>query len=248
MLEPSTPHEGLKILYLDNHVLCINKPPGLLSQGDSTGDPSVVLLGKQYLKQKFAKPGNVFLALVHRLDRPASGAMVLARTSKAASRLSAAFRERRVDKRYLALVCGRLKGRGEWEDWLIKERPRVQVVESTAPRGKIARLRWRAGRIQGGCTIVDVELETGRPHQIRCQFGHRGYPILGDIRYSATREFDGRNLALHCYRLSVPHPTTRVTLDIEAPLPRIWSEFASPGMLADPGLDVVCPPKVPGSD
>ncbi len=216
---------GLKILYMDNHLLCINKPAGLLSQRDRTGDPTVVSLGKAYLKQAFDKPGNVFLALVHRLDRPASGAMVLARTTKAAARLSAAFRQRSVTKRYLALVSGRLEGSGAWEDWLVKARPQVQVVQPTTAGAKIARLTWQARGTIAGSTLVEVILETGRPHQIRCQFSHRGYPILGDLRYGAERPFDGRNLGLHCVGLTVLHPTRNESLDLHAPPPQTWKAF-----------------------
>ena len=216
---------NLPILYVDNHLLAVNKPAGLLSQGDSTGDVTVLTLGKAYLKKTYDKPGNVYLGLVHRLDRPASGAMVLARTTKAARRLSLAFRERRIKKRYVALVEGQLRGEGRWEDFMVKSRQRAQVVEDAFPGAKKGVLQWRAIEGRQKHTVVEVRLLTGRPHQIRCQFSHRGFPLLGDLRYGATQEFDGRNLALHSYSLTAPHPIGGGPLSVIAPLPDAWARL-----------------------
>lgn len=218
----------MTVLYLDNHLLVVDKPPGLLAQADATGDADVLTLGKAYLKERFGKPGNVFLGLVHRLDRPASGVMVLARTSKAAARLSEQFRRRRPVKRYLALVEGRLEGAGRWEDHLRKtDQRRVEVVPAGAPGALDARLAWQALATDGRRTLVDVALETGRPHQIRVQFSHRGHPLLGDRRYGARERLDGRTLALHCWRLEVDHPTRGEVMRWSAPPP--WAaRFADP--------------------
>ena len=216
----------LPILHEDNHILAINKPAGLLSQGDRTGDDSVVTLAKAYLKEAYAKPGNVYLGLVHRLDRPASGAMVLARTSKAACRLSASFAQRAVRKRYIAVVEGRLEGHGRWEDRLRKVKGAAQVVAGGSPGGRAASLSWRVLGYTRGCTLVQVDLHTGRIHQIRCQFAHRGYPLLGDLRYGARRTFDGRNLALHSYRLVVPHPVKRRPVSFTALPSSAWKPWA----------------------
>lgn len=217
------------VLYLDNHLLVVHKPAGLLVQADATGDADLLTLGKALLKERFDKPGNVFLGLVHRLDRPASGVMVLARTSKAASRLSDQFRRRAPDKRYLALVEGRLDGQGTREDYLAKIDRHVRVVKPGHPQGKRAELRWRAlateRRKEGAVSLVDVELMTGRAHQIRVQLAALGHPILGDLRYGAAREFDGRNLALHSYRLEIEHPTKGEPMAFSALPPQTWRGY-----------------------
>jgi 23S rRNA pseudouridine1911/1915/1917 synthase len=215
------------VLYLDNHLLVVAKPAGLLVQGDETGDTDLLTLGKAYLKERFDKPGAVFLGLVHRLDRPVSGVVALARTSKAAARLSEQFRGRSPDKRYLALVEGRLTGEGTREDYLAKLDRTVRVVKPTHPEGKRAALRWRSlgtdrTRKQGDLSLVEVELVTGRAHQIRVQLAAMGVPILGDLRYGATREFDGRNLALHALALTLEHPTLREPMTFRAPPPPSW--------------------------
>ncbi len=203
-------------------MLGIDKPAGLLSQEDRTGDPTAAALGKAYLREKYHKPGNVYLAPVHRLDRPVSGAMVLARTSKAARRLSAAFRARQVQKRYLALVTGSMRGGGTWEDYLVKESRQVWVASAGDPGAKHARLQWKACGCEEGVSLVEISMHTGRPHQIRAQFARRGHPLLGDVRYGAQRLFDGRNLALHCFRLSAPHPVQEQPLELVASLPASW--------------------------
>ena len=225
---PGTPGD-VAVLYLDNHLLVVAKPAGLLVQEDATGDTDLLTLGKAYLKKEFDKPGNVFLGLVHRLDRPVSGVLVLARTSKAASRLSDQFRRRAPDKRYLALVEGRLEGQGTREDWLAKIDRHVRVVKPGHPEGKRAELRWRSLATEktknGSVSLVEVELMTGRAHQIRVQLAALGHPILGDLRYGAEREFDGRNLALHSYRLEIEHPTKREPLSFSALPPATWRGY-----------------------
>ncbi len=213
-----------ELLYLDNHLMVVNKPPGLLVQADHTGDADLLTLGKAYLKERFQKPGNVFLGLVHRLDRPASGVMVLARTSKAARRLSQQFRERTPEKRYLALVEGHLAGRGTWVDHLAKRNRHVHVVHAGAEDARRAVLDWQALASTGGCTLVEVALHTGRAHQIRVQCAHRGHPILGDVRYGARRVLDGRHLALHSYRLAIDHPTTKERMAWIASPPPSWAQ------------------------
>ncbi len=210
------------VLHLDNHVLAVDKPAGMLAQGDATRDPDLVTLAKAYLKEKFEKPGNVFVGLVHRLDRPVSGVVVLARTSKAAARLSAQFAGRDTsggpEKRYLAVVEGRLEGGGEQVDWLIKgERGTVKRVREGTTDAKRAVLRWEPIAVEGRRTLVGVELVTGRPHQIRVQLAGLGAPIVGDLRYGAPAPFgDGRSIALHAARVTVEHPTTRERLVVSS--------------------------------
>jgi len=212
----------IDVLFVDNQILVVNKPAGMLVQEDETGDPDLFTLAKAYVKERFEKPGNVYLGLVHRLDRPVSGVMVFARTSKAAARLSDQFRRRTVDKRYLAVVEGVRQGSGSCVDYLVKENRRVRVVPKTYPRAQRAELSWKTVAVRGGLSLVEVRLETGRPHQIRVQLAHGGTPILGDFRYGATKELDGRNIALHCYHLGFEHPTRREHMAWETLPPETW--------------------------
>ncbi len=213
----------LEVLLLDNHLLAVAKPPGLLVQGDRTGDADLVTLAKAYLKERFDKPGNVFVGLVHRLDRPTSGVVLLARTSKAASRLSRQFRQRAVGKRYLAVVEGLLDGAGERVDGIAKGGGGVRVVPVGEPGAQRAALRWRALTSGGGRTLVEVDLLTGRKHQIRAQLAALGAPVLGDVRYGGRTPFaGGRGIALHAWRLAVEHPTRREPVVVSTPPPAPW--------------------------
>lgn len=203
-------------LYLDNHLLVVVKPAGMLSQEDRTGDLDLVTAAKAYLKARFDRPGNVFVGLVHRLDRPVSGVMVLARTSKAAARLSEQFRTRTVAKHYLALVEGTLAGSGRRTDWLIKADEAVRVVPPGTPGAREATLSWSARWTDGRRSLVRVRLETGRAHQIRVQLAARGHPIVGDRRHGATSDWRRGAIALHAAALEVEHPTQRVPLRLAA--------------------------------
>lgn len=214
----------MKPVYIDNHILVINKPAGLLSQADRTGDMDVLSIWKMYIKDRFHKPGNVFLGLVHRLDRPASGLMILARTSKAAARLSAAFARREVVKEYYAIVEGDVHIQGILTDYLVKEEGRVRTAAKTDDGARYAELRLSAVESRRGLTLVKIQLQTGRSHQIRVQLSQRDMPILGDMRYGASRELDGKNLALHAFRLGLEHPVRLVPLEWKAPIPVSWPE------------------------
>ncbi len=206
----------IDVLYLDNHLFFVNKPPGVLVQADRTGDIDLLTIGKAYIKERFEKPGAAYLGLVHRLDRPASGVMVFARTSKAAARLSEQFRMRTVDKHYMALVQGYLEGGGIARDRIVASGAGVRVADYDASVGKPAEMQWRAVAAGEDGTLIVVQLKTGRKHQIRVQLARLGHPILGDFRYGATQPLDGKNLALHCYRLGIEHPTTGERLTVEA--------------------------------
>lgn len=221
-----------EVLYLDNHLLAVAKPSGMLVQGDRTGDADLVTLAKTYLKDRFDKPGNVFVGLVHRLDRPTSGVVMLARTSKAAGRLSDQFRRRAVDKRYLAVVEGRVAPAGERVDGLVKqEGGGVRLVPPDAPDAQRAALRWRTLASDGRQSLVEVELLTGRKHQIRAQLAGLGAPILGDLRYGHATPFaGGRGLALHAHRLTIEHPTRSEPLTVRAAPPPSWRGLFDPAV------------------
>jgi len=212
------------VLYLDNHLLVVDKPAGMLSQEDRTGDLDVVTWAKAEIKQRFDKPGNVFVGLVHRLDRPVSGVMVLARTSKAAGRLSGQFRRRAIDKRYLAVVEGHLTGGGEATDWLLKgEHGTVRRVSPNTNGAKEARLQWRQLASNSRHSLVEVELMTGRAHQVRVQLAGMGTPIVGDLRYGASGPLgDGRGIALHAVRLTLDHPTRKEPMTWTSAPPSRW--------------------------
>ena len=218
------------VLALDNHLLGIAKPAGLLVQGDATGDTDVVTLSKAYLKERFDRPGNVFVGLVHRLDRPVSGVVLLARTSKAAGRLAEAFRGRDVTKRYLAVVDGRAASAvepGQWAESTVglrySERGTARVVAPGASGAQRATLRWRQIAGEGRRSLLEVDLVTGRKHQIRAQLAALGVPVLGDLRYGATVPFgNGRGIALHAVRLTAPHPTRDEAVTLVAPPPATW--------------------------
>jgi len=219
----------LDVLYEDNHCLAVNKPAGLLAQGDVTGAPNLVDEARAYLKAKYAKPGNVFVGLVHRLDQPTSGVVVLARTSKAAARLSAQFRAGTVGKIYWAVVEGDgPSDSGSWLDTLRKDERRnvVEVVPEGTTGGKAAALRYTVlGRSPGRCWL-EVRPATGRSHQIRVQLASRGHPIVGDQKYgarSALRALDGKpRVALHAHKLTFTRPTGPGAISVTAAAPADW--------------------------
>jgi 23S rRNA pseudouridine1911/1915/1917 synthase len=219
----------LEVLYEDNHCLAVNKPAGLLAQGDATGEPTVLDEARAYLKARYDKPGNVFVAPVHRLDRPTSGVVLLARTSKAASRLAEQFRAGTVAKVYWAVVEGRCPGAaGEWTDTLRKDERRnvVTVVPPGTPGGRSASLAYRVLGQSGAAALIELRPLTGRSHQIRVQLAARGLPIVGDRKYGARRALtalDGHpRVALHARALTFSHPTRREAIAVTAPVPADW--------------------------
>jgi len=216
--------EDLKILYEDNHIIVVVKEPGIPTQEDKTGDKDMLTIVKEYIKVKYNKPGNVYLGLVHRLDRMVGGVMVFAKTSKAASRISEYIRQKNVKKRYLAVVNGTLPvsdQKVELRNYLVKnERLNMsRVVDSTTKGSKEAILEYKVLKnftFNGkDYSLVDIDLHTGRHHQIRLQFAHIGHPLYGDIKYGQKVNKVGQNLALFSYYLSFFHPTKDEYLEFE---------------------------------
>lgn len=212
----------ISILYEDNHIVVAVKPPNMPSQEDASGDPDILSLLKQDIKERYQKPGNVFLGLVHRLDRPVGGVMMFARTSKAASRLSDQVRRRDIDKRYLAVVHGRpSRDAARLEDMLVKD-SRTNTVTVTSrddPRGKQAILNYELIADNDRYSLLGVRLETGRPHQIRVQLSHLGHPIYGDQRYGRGLNKPGMQIALWSHRLSFIHPVKKEPMTFTSPPP-----------------------------
>ena len=217
----------IPVLYEDNHLLVVVKPPNLPVQADSSGDDDLLSILKRWIGNKYQKPGAVYLGLVHRLDRPVGGVMVFARTSKAASRLSAAFAGHAQDKRYLAVAQGEIPGPLELRDWLWKNPSdgMVRVVDPAHPGAKEARLQTTPLAVRNGLTLTEVRLFTGRAHQIRVQHAHAGFPLWGDARYGGGRP--GQQIALWAVSLGFEHPVRHVPLRFAARPPRTgaWAGF-----------------------
>jgi 23S rRNA pseudouridine1911/1915/1917 synthase len=217
----------LAILYEDNHLLVVNKPAGLPTQGVAEGTPSVMTRAKAYLKKKYRKPGNVYLGVVSRLDASVSGVLVLARTSKAAARLTEQFRSGKAEKTYHALVeRPPTPADGELTDWVLKDdrQRRMTLVPQRTRGAQQARLSYRTVKTDREETLVEIRLHTGRKHQIRLQLSAIGCPILGDRKYGSRRPFSA-GIALHAARLAIEHPTTKGRLIFEAPQPKTWPSF-----------------------
>ena len=216
----------LEILHEDNHLLVVNKPAGLPTQGVAEGVASVVTAAKAYLKQKYTKPGNVFLGVVSRLDSTVSGVLVLARTSKAAARLTEQFRSGTAEKTYWALVEQPPNpAEGELSHWVLKDDHlmRMTIVPRRTAGAQQARLSFRTLKQDRQRTLLEVRLHTGRKHQIRLQLASIGAPVIGDRKYGSRTPFAEGAIALHSARLAIEHPTTRERLQFEAPLPKSWS-------------------------
>ena len=220
---------GVKVLYEDNHIIVAIKPAGVLSQSDGSSVPDMLTILKAYIKEEYSKPGEVYLGLVHRLDRPVSGVMVFARTSKAASRLSEQIRMRKVEKIYRCVVKGILEGEGRLENFISKDEDKniVTVIDKEKQGYKASYLDYRALASKDGLTMVEVKLGTGRSHQIRAQMAHTGYPLIGDQKYG-DKDKRCKDIALEAYKLSFEHPVKREFITFEAPIPSgyPWSLFA----------------------
>ena len=204
----------LNIFYEDNHLIVVEKEPNILSQADSTNDIDMVTLVKNYIKEKYNKPGNVYLGLVHRLDRPVGGLMVFAKTSKAAARLSKQISNHTFKKTYLAVVRGKLlKEKGTYIDYL-KKLDNGNSIVTSEKNGKLSELSYKVLDYNraNDTTLVSINLKTGRHHQIRVQFSSRGYPLCGDQRYGKN---DHTQIALYAYKIEFQHPITKATMNFQ---------------------------------
>ena len=206
----------INVIYEDNHLLVVEKPINIPTQEDNTKDKDLLTILKEYIKEKYNKPGNVYLGLVHRLDRPVGGIMVFARTSKAASRLSEQVRNKTFIKTYNAVVIGNINKEGKLKDYLLKdEKKNIVKVDKN---GKEAILNFKKLDYKDNMSLVEINLETGRSHQIRVQMSHYGYPLFGDQKYNKTSKV-GEQIALFAKKIEFIHPTTNELLTFELDLP-----------------------------
>ena len=215
----------IQVIYEDNHLLVINKPAELATMGALAGEPTAAAWAAEYLKRSCQKPGNAFVGVVSRLDSFVTGVLVLARTSKAAKRLTEQFRDRQTSKLYYACVEGRL----DEPDWRtlsahISKNDAAHRMEIVTPKSKdsqLATLQFRTLTSSKSCSLLEIDLGTGRKHQIRLQLSDLGHPILGDNKYGAISKFP-KGIALHAYKLTLTHPTLRQSMSFLAPLPTSW--------------------------
>ncbi len=216
----------LQVLFEDNHLLVVNKPAVLATMGVAENEPSLLAECKAYLKEKYAKPGNVYLGVVSRLDAFVTGLIVFARTSKAAARMTKQFQDRAVDKRYLAIVVSKqIKDQNLLENWLVKNdrRRRMETTSKDTQGAKFARLRYQLldSLPRSGQHLLEIELLTGRKHQIRVQLSEHGMPILGDRKYDCDLPFTN-GIALHAHQLSFDHPISKSRITFNCDPPKYW--------------------------
>ena len=220
------------VVYEDNHLLCVSKRPGEIVQGDKTGDEPMSEALKAWLKEKYNKPGNVYLGVIHRLDRPVGGLVLFAKTSKAHSRMNELFRTGDVSKRYWAVVTARPpKHSDTLEQYLVRNESQnksyVARQGAATPGAKLARLSYRLLASGEHYHLLEIELHTGRHHQIRCQLAALGCPIKGDLKYGAPRSNPGGSISLLSRQISFTHPVSKEALTLTAPVPdeRLWHDL-----------------------
>lgn len=220
----------MDVVYEDNHIIIVNKRSSEIVQGDKTGDKPLAEEVKEYIREKYHKPGNVFLGVVHRLDRPVSGLVVFARTSKALTRLNEMFRTKDVHKTYWAIVghCPAVP-QGELVHWMVRneKQNKSYAYDRERPDAKKAVLDYRLIGRSDRYYLLEVDLKTGRHHQIRCQLAHIGCPIKGDLKYGSPRSNPDGSICLHARRIRFTHPVSGQEIDVEAPLPpgNLWNGF-----------------------
>ncbi len=222
--------QPFEVLYEDNHLLVVNKASGVLVQGDATGDKPLVELGKEYIKKKYNKPGAVFLGVVHRLDRPVSGIVVLARTSKALDRMNELFRERETQKTYWALVKSKpIQEQAVLVHWLLKDekKNKTTAFKQETPNALRSELSYEIIASHSGFYLLEVKPITGRPHQIRVQLASVGSPIRGDVKYGYNDANQDGSICLHARQLEFVHPVKKERMAFQAPLPdsEYWKPF-----------------------
>jgi len=216
-----------RIIFIDNHLIAVNKPAGLLTQPDRNTDESLIDQTRQWIKEKYNKPNNIFLGLVHRLDRNVSGVVLFARTSKAASRLSKQFREGTPKKHYRAIVLGKLKEEHTTlVHYLRKEKSlRATVFPRETPTAKRSELSYEVINSLENKSLLEVSLSTGRFHQIRAQMAFIGHPIIGDVKYGAPEPLPNQEIALYAHKLVFSHPVSNEEITLTAPEPKTWEQF-----------------------
>ena len=220
----------MEVVYEDNHLIIVNKTASEIVQGDKTGDTPLSETVKQYIKEKYAKPGNVFLGVVHRLDRPVSGLVVFAKTSKALARLNEMFRNSEVKKTYWAIVKQRPpQDEGELVNYLVRneKQNKSYAYDKEVKNSKKAVLHYRLIGHSQNYFLLEVDLKTGRHHQIRCQLAKMGCPIKGDLKYGFARSNPDGSICLHAHRVKFVHPVSKELIDVTAPLPsgNLWNGF-----------------------
>lgn len=222
----------MQVVYEDNHIIIVNKESGEIVQGDKTGDRPLADKVKAYIKEKYAKPGEVFLGVVHRLDRPVAGLVVFARTSKALTRLNDMFRNNEVHKTYWAITKQRpAEMEGMLTHWLVRneKQNKSYAYDRERPNSKKAILKYKVVGASDNYTLIEVNLLTGRHHQIRCQLAKMGCPIRGDLKYGAKRSNPDGSISLLARSIFFVHPVSKKTIFVEAPLPsdNLWNMFNS---------------------
>jgi len=220
----------IQVIYEDNHLIAVNKPAGVLVHGDETGDFTLVDAVKGYIRDRYNKPGDVFLGVIHRIDRPVSGVVLFARTSKGLTRMNKLFQDRKVSKEYLAVVNKKPDPlKGTLTNFLVKDSKkniaRVHKSEKKGAKSSITKYNLIGGL--NGYFLLEINPVTGRPHQIRIQLSNHGCPIVGDLKYGYSRSTQDKSICLHCHKLSFEHPIKKTHIEIEADMPtkEYWRFF-----------------------